>query len=295
MKQVLTVLCVLTVGTVVFAQETMEESTSATTATTTTYSPQNGELDLKGPFLFDDATAVKTNTFDFRLNFAYDTASGRIPDYRSQPTFGGQRRSRGRDDGFAITPSIHWGPLENLEVFLAVPMNVGDGKQDKWGFDGNYDSQLGVHYQFIREADWYPSVALRATGRFPTGYRSNGVDGELKGLMTKTIIPRLRAHANAFISTVNGNNNPNARHFQWGFTLGMDYELCKDCLYAVVDYAHRSSYSYGVSNINLAEVGLEWFVFENNRLGLSTQFGLDDNEETPNWGMMVKWVFEVPY
>jgi hypothetical protein len=154
-------------------------------------------------------------------------------------------------------------------------------------------------YQFWDEeelAEWMPAFALKGTLRTPTGYHSNGFDGELRGLLTKTIAGDLRGHFNAFAATINGNNDPDLRHFQWGFVIGVDMPLsdARD-LWLMLDYMHRSSEHYGNGNMNLAEVGVEWKLDDCQSIHATMQAGLDGVGDTPNWGGRLAYTYELRY
>lgn len=270
MKRCIVALLFLGLAVPLHAQE---ETTSESTTVTT--HEEGGLFDLSGPYLIEDAVPVERGTAEFRLRFEYVTDS------------------HGTDDDIAVSAGVFWGPCPNVEVSLDVPVNLGDGGDTGEYLDGNGDLTVGMMYRFWEDADWYPAFALAGKMRVPTGDRSNGVDAEFRGILTKTITGDLRAHFNGWLETVNGNNDPDARHFQWGFATGVDFPLLADkSLYMVADYVHRCSVHEGASNMNLLEVGMEWLCCPNNRLNFSTQIGLDDNEDTPNFGVMINWVYQ---
>jgi len=246
---------------------------------------------LRSPLFFDDAPVQPTGTMDFRLRFDYLTESG-----YSVPAGG---RGGADDDDFGIGLAWFWGPCENVEVFADLPINLGDGNYTGDGFDGNYDLSVGMTYLFWDEgamADWMPAFALKGTMRMPTGYDSSGVDGELRGLWTKTIAGDLRGHFNAFAITVNGDNDENARDFQWGFVFGVDMPItdARD-LWLILDYLHRSSEHYGNGNMNMVEAGVEWKMDDSQSVHFTTQVGLDGDGDTPNWGARLAYTYELQY
>jgi hypothetical protein len=202
-------------------------------------------------------------------------------------------------DDFGLGLQWVWGPCENVEFFADLPINLGDGRYTGDGFDGNYDVTLGILYQLWEEetfAEWMPAFSLQGKVRVPNGYNSSGVDGELRGLWTKTLVGDLRGHFNAFAKTVNGDNDVNARDFQWGFIFGVDTPLtdARD-LWLMLDYMHRSSEHYGNANMNMFEAGLEWKMDDSQSLHFSTQVGLDDNGDTPNFGARLAYTYELRY
>ncbi len=67
--------------------------------------------------------------------------------------------------------------------------------------------------------------------------------------------------------------------------VGMDGPLCADgAVRWVADYMHRNSERDHAGNMNMLELGWEWAIAEGHELAMSFQVGLDDNEDTPNFG-----------
>lgn len=281
--------------------ETVYESTDTTVyeSTGTRMSGGNGaERYISSPVFIDDAVPQPAGSLDFRLRFDYVTQTNRSFGDRRRGFWGNRNDHRARhgDDDFGVGQSLFWGPCENAEISLDLPYNLGDGKDSGDGLDGNTDLTIGLLYRFWQEQDWLPAFAMSSKLRLPTGHDSSGVDAEFRGHLTKTIAGDLRGHANAFLITVNGNNDPDLRHFQWGFVFGVDFPLtaAKD-LWMILDYVHRSSEHYGASNMNMAEAGIEWEFAEGKSFHFSTQVGLDDNEDTPNWGARIGYTHELWY
>jgi len=246
---------------------------------------------IRSPLFFDDANVQPTGTMDFRLRF----------DYLTESSYSIPSNSRGgaEDDDAAIGLQWYWGPCDNVEVFADLPINLGDGNYTGDGFEGNYDLSIGMSYKFWEEgtfAEWMPAFALKGTMRTPTGYHSSGIDGELRGLWTKTIAGDLRGHFNAFAATINGDNDVNARDFQWGFVFGADMPIsdARD-LWLMLDYIHRSSEHDGNGNMNMLEAGLEWKVDDSQSVHFTTQVGLDGDGDTPNWGARLAYTYELRY
>ena len=246
---------------------------------------------IRSPLYFDDAQVQPKDTMYFRLGFDYLTESS----YSVPAT----SREGARDDDFGLDLKWVWGCCDNVEVFAQLPINLGDGRYNGDSGDGNYDLSFGSTYMFWEEGthfDWMPAFSLKGTVRIPTGYHSSGVDGELRGMWTKTIAGDLRGHFNAFATTVNGNNDPNARDFQWGFVFGADMPLndARD-LWLMMDYQHRSSEHYGNGNMNLVEAGVEWKMDDVQSVHFTTQVGLDGDGDTPNWGARIAYTYELRY
>ncbi len=242
----------------------------------------NGGADLIRELWFiDDATPVPTGQVDLRLTFRWITSS--FPANLGDSS-----------DDYVVTPSLTWGACENVEVFADVPVWVGDGGDAGALEEGNADTNLGFTWRLTDQQDYWPAAALRGTMRVPTGDNSNGVDGELRLLLTNEYDEGLRSHLNAFASTVNTDNDENLRHFQWGVAVGMDGPLTSDgAVRWVADYLHRSSFHYGIRNINQFEAGFEWNMDEAQKLGMSIQVGLDQSGDNSNLGAAVTYAYSL--
>lgn len=261
-----------------------------------------GQDILSGLWNFEDATPIETGKVDLRFGFNWVTESA--------PGNNGDS-----DDDFVFTPTLVWGASDNIEVSLSVPVWLGDGGDMGAFEDGNADTNLGVLWRFQEQGSggWSPAMALSGTFRIPTGDGSEKVDAELRLIITNDYGNGLRSHINVFGKSVNGDNqsrtahvsgrssrssgrlgsgfggfgNHNeveARDFQWGVVIGLDGTLCSDVRW-VADYMHRSSEFDGRGNINLLELGWEWDMSQAQKLGMSFQIGLDDNGDTPNFGI----------
>jgi hypothetical protein len=274
-------------------------------------SSTTSERYIRTPLFFDDANPQPKGTMDFRLRSGYMTES--------------RGASLDSDDDLGIGLKWVWGPCDNAEVSLDLPINLGDGGKNPDELDGNGDLSVGMLYRLWQEGtggDWVPAFALSTTIRTPTGDSSNGVDGELRGILTKTLVGDLRGHLNGFVTTVNNDNDPefgddnwwgdhgprgwawngrgydeiDTRHLQWGFVLGVDAPItsAKD-VWVFADYMLRSSEHYGASDMNMAEVGVEWKLTDAQSVHVTSQVGLDDNGDTPNWGAMIAYTHEIRY
>ena len=220
----------------------------------------------------DDATPIETGRVDLRLTFGWTTA-------------GAPANLGDSNDDFVINTSLTWGTCDNVEAFLEVPVWVGDGGDRPAFEDGNADTTLGFTWRFMEPDGTMPAAALQMKARIPTGDSSSGVDGEARLILTNEYDSGMRSHINAFAQTINGDMDPNARDFQWGFVLGMDGPLCQDgTVRWVADYLHRVGVHYGASNMHILELGWEWDMGDSQRLGFSTQIGLDRVDDTPNFG-----------
>ncbi len=115
--------------------------------------------------------------------------------------------------------------------------------------------------------------------------------------MTNEYDNGLRSHLNFFLSSVNTDNNENARHFQYGAVVGMDGPLCADgAVRWVLDYMWRISDSYGGGHVNMVEGGWQWQIADAHKLGMVLQAGLDHAEDSaPNMGAGVTYSYTIAY
>lgn len=293
MKQVCALMCVFALATTAIAEPDPEPWVAA-------------EADLITEiWAIDDANPIATGQVDLRLTVGWVTATA--------PANLGDS-----DDDFVFTPSLRWGPCANVEVFVSVPLWLGDGGNRGALEDGNYDTHVGFTWRVKEPEDIWPAVALSASARIPTGNRSSGVDGELRLILTNEYDSGIRSHINVFGKSVNEAASPtlplppprlgwllggpqpepptHARHFQWGFVIGLDGPLSGDgAVRWVADYMNRSSRHYGRGNINQLELGWEWAIAEARKLGMSVQIGLDDNGDTPNFGAALSYAWALTY
>lgn len=293
MKRLFPYVCVMAMAMPALAQETTRETTTVTTTTTTVSS----DFDLLGElWSIQDAVPVRCGQVDLRLTGQWITSSA--PANRGDS-----------GDDFIITPSLVWGAAENVELFVNVPVWVGnggdipgiqgvndDGSLDR-GLDGNYDAYVGFLWRFSEQVDYWPAAAVQMTARVPTGDGSSGVDGEARLVLTNDYDGGLRSHFNIFGYSSNGDNIDNNRHLQYGVAVGMDGPLCDDgSVRWVLDYLNRSSTEYGNSNTNLVDVGWQWKMSDMSNLGMSVQIGLDhSDDEAPNFGAKLTYAHSLTY
>lgn len=269
MKRVLATMMLLGFCTVAVAQE--KEVTTIKTETTTVAS---NSWDLLNNWNVGDASTLPPAHVHLRLRYNWVTSE--MP-----------ANNDDENDDHQATPAIVWGIDEYWEWAISVPYWFSEDGQDRPGeLDGNYDTFSTLQWRFREQDGCIPAMAIATTLRIPTGDESNKVDLEGRLILTNQYESGLRSHFNAFAVTVNGDNDENARHFQWGFVVGMDGPLNdENTLRWVADYMHRSSYNYGRGNVNMLEAGFEWAIDDCNALSLSAQFGLDGEDDTINAGI----------
>ncbi|MCC6270865.1 MAG: hypothetical protein IT190_06275 [Microbacteriaceae bacterium] len=137
-----------------------------------------------------------------------------------------------------------------------------------------------------------PAFALRNYVRIPSGIGSSGVDYELRGLITKSIVPgSTRLHFNPFAKSINGDNDEDAEDFQYGMAVGVDHRL-NDYWVLIADYIYSSAESEGDNAANHeAEFGLDWKLADHQKLGFAFLVGLDGDDDGPAFGAEVSYMF----
>lgn len=233
-----------------------------TTVRTTESSDNHWEID--GPVFLRSADPEPPGEVVFKNNFEWE-----------------HNRSGGGDDRdeYEYEPEIEWGVVENHELIFEVPFKIGEGE-----VDGNGDLTVGWHWRLWDEEGSRPAFAIRNFVRIPTGVNSNGVDYELRGLFTKTLVPgSTRLHLNPFAKTVNGDNEPENRPFHWGTAIGVDHKLSNNLL-LITDYIYSNGEEENTRDNHEAEVGLDWHLDERQTLGFAVMAGLDGDDFGPAVG-----------
>lgn len=304
MKRTLSIVCALCMSTTAFGQAGGDEGVMM--------NPE-GKYDLLSQlWRFEDADPLDCGTVDLRLGLQWWTATS--------PATNGDS-----SDNFILTPTLVWGFAENWEFSLGVDTWLGDAGDMNAFEDGNYDTHLGLLWRFHEQEPFtarkgelhWPSMALSSTVRIPTGEGSAGVDAELRLISTYEYTSGVRSHMNIFMKTHNGNNEDinnnflggvgdllsvfglggddeiDARHFQYGIVLGADGPLGCENLRWVADYMYRSSFFYGRTGIHMGEVGWEWEMAEAHKLGMSVQAGLSHVGDAPNVGIGMMYAYSI--
>jgi hypothetical protein len=302
MKRLSCLLFVLAVSVNVVAQQPVE--TEITTIKTETVVVDSG-VDLTWPqWLMNDTTPVDTCTVDLRLRGWWETA-------------GFPANNGDSDDDFLAEPALVWGFAEDWELWLRNQAWLGDSGNRNAFQDGNYDTWLGVMWRFADQNGNWPSMGLQAEARFPTGDGSSGMDGELRLNLTNDYESGLRSHVNIFGLYVSGDNEKNvelddddaleflglvpddgldSRDLQYGLVVGLDGPLGDSGnLRWVADYMNRSSFYTGRSNMNVLELGLEWALSDETKLAIGGRAGLDDEEDTLNFGFGATYSYTIRY
>ena len=203
MKRILPLLCAMILVAPVMGQE----------RGTTNGSGGNDLLDEL--WNMQDANPIATGRWDLRFTFGWVTESA--------PANLGES-----GDDFFIQPSWVWGVCEDMQLTFSVPIWVGNGGDVGAIEDGNGDLYVNLLWKFAEQADDWPAMAVSASGRFPTGEDSDGMDGELRLILTNDYSSGMRSHINVFAMSSNTSNDEGLRDLQYGLVVGMDGPLCSN-------------------------------------------------------------------
>lgn len=304
MKYMLNVSLILCAAATAMAQNNNETVTRETTnVTRTTTVVQSSSADLLGleTFNFLDASVVPEGSVDLRIAGRWIDGTG-----VSKKSFGSYDEYEANEDQIVLTPEIVWGATDRLELAISVPFWV-DGDPE----EGNYDTYVGGQWRISDLDENCPAWAIASSIRVPTGDGSNGVDVELRLILTNEYESGIRSHFNIWGTTVNTDNYADARDFQYGAVAGLDGPLNDDgSLRWVFDYMYESSQAegseddmvnypyptpdFGGEKRNSAEVGLQWHINACHKLGLSFQAGLDHAEnETPEFAAALTYAYTI--
>jgi len=228
--------------------------------------------------------------------------------------FGWSTSRNGEDDDYEYELELEYGLVENHELLLSLPVEIGDGE-----VEGNADITVGWHWRFVEEEGDMPSLGMRNFFTLPTGVHSHGVDYRWVGLISKNITDKARLHFNPFIEVIdicdsddddddgnwNGwgwgsgwNNGWNGWNdgddgergdFVWGAIIGADYAMSPD--FAVVwDYVWRSGDVEGLHDQHALQVGFEWAFADHQKLAMTTNVGLDGDGEGEALGAQMSYI-----
>jgi hypothetical protein len=140
------------------------------------------------------ASAIDHKNLDegrpLRLDDAYAISTGEI-EVETGAGFTLQRR--GTDRGF-FPVEVLVGALPNLQIGIGTVLFTDPRGIDEPAKSG--DLSLGVLYNFNQETLILPAFGVRMEVNLPTGVDSQGVEVELKGIVTKSF-ERVSVHLNA--------------------------------------------------------------------------------------------------
>ena len=245
-----------------------EVADSQETSTVTITETSDNHWEIEGPVFLRSADPEPPGEVIVKNIFGWETTKG------------------GGSDDFEYELEIEWGIVQDHELIFELPFEIGDGH-----VEGNGDLTLGWHWRLWDEQDALPAFAMRNLIRVPTGVDSSGVDYTWRGLFTKTLIPgTMRLHVNPFLSSINGENEEDARPFRWGTAIGVDYRLADDLL-LVTDYKYENGQFEHTRDNHSAEFGLDWRIADHQKLGFALEVGLDGDSEGPSLGAKISYMF----
>jgi len=91
-------------------------------------------------------------------------------------------RTHDGEDQLTVEPQLQYGLVPNVHVELSYPIIAGDADRT-----GSGDVTAAVFYNFLQEENARPALAVKAQVDLPTGVGSDGVDTDLRFLLTKTL------------------------------------------------------------------------------------------------------------
>lgn len=261
-----------------------QESTETTETTETTTVMTLSDTDLKVPLYMDDAIPVPAGHVDlrFRLEWAEDP-DGDVDSLDDLDEAG----------EFVFGTSLYYGIADQAQLSIDLPFVVGDGRDKEGsarGFAGNGDATVGLLFQVAEQSDTSPAIALQTNARFRTGYRSSPLDAQFRLLITNEYDSGIRSHLNLSTETQQGHFS----RWNWEAVIGADGPLgAGGAVRWIADYAHRNNEHNNGGNSNYLELGTEWNMDNGHTLGMAAQIGLDDHDETSDFGVRAMWVVPV--
>lgn len=255
----------------------------------TPYPPLTTTWDIEGPVEMRAADVQEASSFDIKNIIDYSTSSD------------------GSDDDFVYRFALEWGFIEDHELDLVLPVNLGDGR-----YEGNADITLGWQWKLLDEDGWIPAIAVYNSVRLPTGYHSSGADWELRGIFTKTLVEdSLRLHVNPFLRTMDtdnlesnlraagsesggwwwftGDSEKSGRHFAAGGIVGLDYRLTESAT-VNFDYILDSGRLDGYSMQHSMEAGIDYQLTASQTLGWAARWTMDGDSQGDNFGFGLSWI-----
>jgi hypothetical protein len=277
------------------------DDTPTMTSESTTVSELTPVAESCGYRQVNDFFNVREANADLKqCKWSFEIASGWSTYYGSQH----------RDDDMTLAPRVRYGVTDELYVGLEVlPINFGDG----WDGTGNGDLEFQVFYQFLKECDMAPAMAIWAETRIPTGVGSEKMDVSLHMAVTKTICDNFRAHVNGYVESANGyhgdpevdsdrrsvrnglgrngEDSDDRRNFQWGAGPGLDYKV-NECNMVVLNYLNKSNNYYGHQNNNIVELGWVYSINECQHLKVAVDAECHKEAGGPHWSARVQYAIE---
>lgn len=171
---------------------------------------------------------------------------------------------------------------ENMKLTLTSGAEFGNGS-----VEGNGDIDVGWQQRWVSEHGRTPTLATLLTIRTPTGDDSSGVDVTLFGILDTDLGPGTLFFS-AWITDANGGDD--VRDTQWGGQLGYRWRI-REKIALIGNYVHKSSEDDGNGEIDLLEIGAEYHPRDNFIFGPGIFVGLNDDDETPDFGAGVRFTY----
>lgn len=193
----------------------------------------------------------------------------------------------GEPDEYPLSLELKWTPggnefLDNTELAVGVPLELGVG-----AVKGNGDIELGWQQRWVKDNGMVPTLGTLVEIRTPSGLHSSGVDAIVTGIVAKEMGPGT-GFLNLWMRSANGNNIDEVRGFQWGFRAGYKWRITEQLAFIGV-YSHEISEEKHHGDLNLLEFASQIEVCDHLTVGPGIIAGLDNNEETPDFGAGVRF------
>lgn len=231
------------------------------------FAAEQGNLDAGHPLRFEDPYPVPRGEWSVEVG-------GGPSHFEDQGKLLSIQKSHLR-----LPVEISYGAVLNAQVSVAMewftrryPDSLPGSKSIESG-----DLRVSALYNFNQETTTMPALGLKYTLELPTGTRSEGVDAELKALLTKSI-SRLSFHLNVTELLV-GQRPFGSRSSRSGFDLGASLPLGRELRHLLLAGWHSEQDAYkGAESLHGFGVGI--------RRQQSARTVLDLGVETRNesWG-----------
>ncbi len=170
---------------------------------------------------------------------------------------------------------------DNMKLSITQGAELGSGRSD-----GNGDAELNWQQRWHAESGKVPTLATLLTVRLPTGNGSTGADVTLTGILDKDLRPGT-VYFSAWGTTPIDVEDDAVRNFIWGAQFGYKWLVAKRfALYG--NYIFKSSEEFGKKESKILEFAAQYEVNENLILGPGILVGLDNRDETPEFGAGIK-------
>ena len=170
---------------------------------------------------------------------------------------------------------------DNMKLSLTQGAEIGSGR-----VDGNGDTELNWQQRWHVEAGKVPTLATLFSVRLPTGNGSTGVDATLTGILDKDLGPGT-VYLSAWGTVPLDVEDDALRDFIWGTQLGYKWRVSERfAMYG--NYVFKGSEEFGQKESSILELAAQYEVNDRLVLGPGILVGLDNRDETPEFGAGLK-------